>query len=85
MLTQNEFDLLDTLAGMKERLSQRQIAEALGWSLVNKQLKLCTDAGYCDGSLLCRKPIPPQLRARPCGCTGKIPQSPFFPTESGLP
>lgn len=51
MLTQNEFDLLYVLTGAEEKLSQRQMAETLEWSLgkVNKQLKAFTDTGYYDG------------------------------------
>ena len=50
MLTQNEFDLLYLLADAKEHLSQRQMAESLGWSLgkVNKLLKSFGEQSFYD-------------------------------------
>lgn len=56
-LTQNEFDLLYILYDKTERLSQRQIAELLGWSLgkVNKLLKIFTDSGLYDGNAITQK------------------------------
>ena len=57
MLTEKEFNLLVFLTENSERLSQRQMAEALGCSLgtANKLLRSCTDLGYYDGIGITRK------------------------------
>lgn len=51
MLSQNEFDLLYILLNASERITQRQMADALNWSLgkVNKLLKAIAEAGYYAG------------------------------------
>lgn len=53
-LTKKQFDILETLAEKKEKLSQRQIEELTGHSLgtVNKVSKELSDAGYIQNGII---------------------------------